>query len=279
METSFSTYSGAEFLLFYAALIGAAVIAGFWIPNFLRIDGNRHTVTDGHQLAYLSGGAGRMTESVLARLLGIEALESGSKNKLRVRMQSAGQDRAEQAILRKVGDFGITEAHNAVKPFAEDVDEELVRKGLLLDKSARCQLRFFQTLPFIVVLGVGWYRRSAGAAEGEPVGFLTALMVLTAVLALWRFMKLDPRTRAGQDAIDEARESNRRLKTAPTGPELGFGVALFGTAILAGTPFSPLHAMRTSAVGDGGGGYAGDGGDSGSDGGGGCGGGCGGCGG
>ena len=280
METSFSTYSGGEFLLFYAALLAAAVVAGFWIPGFLRPDGQRGPVTDRHELAYLAGGAGRMAESVIARLLGIDALVEGAKHKLRAAIPSAGEDRAEQALLRKHGDFGLTEAHNAIKPYAADVDEDLVRKGLLQDKGTRWQMRFMSTVPYLVVLGVGFYRRSAGVAEGEPVGFLTALMVLTFVLGVVRFAKHDPRTRAGQEALDEARVTHVRLQSAPTPPELGYGVALFGTAILVGTPYSQLHAMHRSAISDGSGGYYADGGsDRGSDGGSGCGGGCGGCGG
>ena len=38
-------------------------------------------------------------------------------------------------------------------------------------------------------------------------------------------------------------------RTAPTTPEVGYGVALFGTAILAGTPYAELHAMREAARG------------------------------
>ena len=83
-------------------------------------------------------------------------------------------------------------------------------------------------------------------------------------------------------AVADARNISKRLKTAPTTPEVGYGVALFGTAILAGTPYAELHAMREAARGDGSGGYAADDSDS-SDGSGssdsGCGGGCGGCGG
>ena len=278
METSFSTYSGGDFLLFYAALLAAAVVAGFWIPGFLRSDGQRGSVNDRHELAYLARGAGRMTESVIAQLLGISALVVGAKNKLRATNSSAGEYRAEQALLRKHGDFGLTEAHKAIKPYAADVDADLVRKGLMQDKGTRWQMRFMSTVPYLVLLGVGFYRRSAGVAEGEPVGFLTALMVLTFVLGVVRFAKYDPRTRAGQEALDEARSTHVRLQRAPTPPELGFGVALFGTAILVGTPYSQLHAMSRSAVGDGSGGYYADGGGGG-EGGSGCGGGCGGCGG
>jgi hypothetical protein len=58
---------------------------------------------------------------------------------------------------------------------------------------------------------------------------------------------------------------------APTRPECGMGVALFGTSVLAGSPLAGLHDSRKSAnngggCGGGGGGWSGSG----------CGGGCGG---
>ena len=39
MIEGFSTYSGGEFLVFYALLVIGAIIAGVWLPGFLRADG------------------------------------------------------------------------------------------------------------------------------------------------------------------------------------------------------------------------------------------------
>ncbi|MBX7481028.1 TIGR04222 domain-containing membrane protein [Qipengyuania qiaonensis] len=273
MVTSFSSYSGSEFLVFYAALIAAAAVAGIWMPHFLRAEGRDQRVTDTSEIAVLAAGGGRFAEMVLARLLGSGVLTEGSKNKLRVARAGAGETAAERAISGQVGEFGITEAFKTLKPHAEHIERGLIDRELLIDRGDRWMLRLAGTLPYLAVLAVGWYRRAAGEALGEPTGLLTMLMVLTGILALWRFFKLDPRTRAGQNVLDAAREQSVRLKSAPTNSELGLGVALFGTAILAGTPYSQLHAMRQSATGDGGGGYSSDGGgDSGGDGGGGCGG-------
>ena len=278
MISGFSSYSGGEFLLFYALLLLAAVLAGVWLPHFLRAEGQKQAVSDPLHLAYLAGGAGRMTEAVLARLLGVGALRPYGERKLEIVEQGSATNEAEQAVLRGGGNLGITAAFKLIKPYGQDIGQQLTDRGLLMDSGSRWTMRLVSTLPYLVVLAIGWYRREAGQALGEPTGFLTALMILTAILAIVRFAKLDPKTRAGQEALAEVREREMRLKSAPTGPEVGLGVALFGTAILAGTPYGELHAMRQSASGDGGGGYSGDGGDSGS-GDGGCGGGCGGCGG
>lgn len=278
MISDFSSYSGSDFLLFYSLLLLAAVLAGVWLPHFLRGEGQEQAISDPLQLAYLAGGAGRMTDTVLARLLGVGALRPYGVRKLEIVEQAAGTNVAEQALLRSGGNLGITAAFRLIKPYGEDIRQQLVDRGLLMDSGARWTMRLLATLPYIVVLAIGWYRREAGQALGEPTGFLTALMVFTAILAVVRFAKLDPKTRAGREVLAQARERETRLKSAPTGPEIGLGVALFGTAILAGTPYGELHAMRQSATGDGGGGYSGDGGDS-SGGDSGCGGGCGGCGG
>lgn len=279
MITDFSTMSGGTFLLYYGALVIAAVVAGLWLPAFLRPDGRHQQVSDQGQLAWLASGPGRFTEATLARLFGTGALAADAGNKLRVSRADAGDSEPERLLTAGGGVFGITEAHRMLKPYAARVEEELIQRDLVMDKGARWRLRLAGAAPYLAVLAVGWYRRQAGEALGEPTGFLTALMVLTALLLLWRLLRLDPRTRAGQAALGEAKIKAARLRSAATGPELGIGVALFGTAILAGTPYSQLHAMRTAATGDGAGGYAGDGGDSGGDGGSGCGGGCGGCGG
>ncbi|WP_421991801.1 TIGR04222 domain-containing membrane protein [Qipengyuania sp.] len=278
MIEGFSTYSGGEFLVFYALLVIGAIIAGVWLPGFLRADGENRRVDDRYDMAYLAGGARRVTETVLAQLLGTGSLEAAGGNKVRVAHQQGGENALENDLLRKVTDFGLTEAQRTVGTHIDEIQERLARTRLLLDQSERLQLRIVSVLPYLAVLAVGWYRRSAGIAEGEPVGYLTGLMILAAILGSIRFIKLDPRTRGGLAAVAEGKAISSRLKSAPTGPELGFGVALFGTAILAGTPFSQLHAMRQAASGDGGG-YSSDGGDSSSSDGGGCGGGCGGCGG
>jgi hypothetical protein len=92
-----------------------------------------------------------------------------------------------------------------------------------------------------------------------------------------RFAKFDGRTVAGITAVMQMREKSSRLRRAPQAGEAGIAVALFGTGILVGTPWEPVHAMRQQGSGDGSGGGGGS--DSSSDGGGDGGGGCGGCGG
>jgi prepilin-type processing-associated H-X9-DG protein len=150
----------------------------------------------------------------------------------------------------------------------------------MTEDSAR--LRWLSIIPFGVLFMIGLYRQRAGSALGEPTGFLVILLGLTVVLAVMRLANRDPRTRAGIAAVQAQHAKASRLRRAPQPEEAALAVALFGTAVLVGTPWEPVHAMRQPASGDSGG-SSDSGGDSSSDssdGGSGCGGGgCGGCGG
>ena len=141
-------------------------------------------------------------------------------------------------------------------------------------------MRFWSTLPYAVLIAFGATKMIVGSLRDRPIGYLTALVVLTVIAGAIRWFTIDRRTRAGRDAVHEARERSLRLRQAPTSPEVGIAVALFGTAVLAGSAFGDFHRLRSNAGSgrDGGGGSCGGGGG-GSGGGGGCGGGgCGGCG-
>ena len=152
-------------------------------------------------------------------------------------------------MLRKPLPFGLTETYKAIEPHIADIKQRLVQQGLLLADSQR-MLRIVSVLPYLAVLGIGWYRRAAGVAEGEPVEYLNALMVVAAIFALIRFVKLDL-VPGGIAAVADARNISKRLKTAPTTPEVGYGVALFGTAILAERPLRNCMpcARRRAATG------------------------------
>jgi hypothetical protein len=114
-----------------------------------------------------------------------------------------------------------------------------------------------------------------GDMRERPIGFLSALLVLTALLAIVRWFSVDRRTKAGLTAVAATKEQSDRIRRAPTDTDVGLAVALFGTTVLAGSAWWDFHRMRAATSGDGGGGSS----DGGSDGGGCGGGGCGGCGG
>jgi len=243
----FGDYGGTDFLIFYAGLLLAAFIAAKLMPTWLREDGTPVQLTDPEEIAFLAGGRLRFVDAVIAGLLGREALQIAGKAKLAVAQPNAGNTDAERAVLGLPGKFRWSKARRLIGKHSGNVEEALVRKGLLVPSGDRLTLRLVPVLPYLALMVLGIYRLRAGAALGEPVEFLLGLVLLTGVLAIMRVVKFDPRTRAGIDALKEGRQQAERLRSAPTGGETGLAVGLFGTAVLVGTPYAPFHTMRQSS--------------------------------
>jgi uncharacterized protein (TIGR04222 family) len=271
----FSSWTGGDFLLFYSVLLGLSTLAAWRIPVLLREPGRRGDSSDLESVALLAGGRERFTDSLLADLYVRGGLTEADGGKLAVAQQSLPASPAGKALLEERVPMTLAEARIVLAVHAERVAARLRRSGLLLRPEEYSRLRWLSITPFAALLMLGLYRQRAGSAVGEPTGFLVALLVLTIVLAIIRFAKSDPRTQAGIATVQQLRAQNGRFARAPLPNEAAMAVALFGTGVLVGTPWEPVHAMRKQE-GDSGGG---DGGGS-SDGGSGCGGGgCGGCGG
>ncbi|TAD82501.1 MAG: TIGR04222 domain-containing membrane protein [Sphingomonadales bacterium] len=272
----FSSWTGSDFLLFYGLLLAFACGAAWWIPANLREPGRRGDSSDPESVALLAGGPARFTDSLLADLYvrgGLTALDGG---KLAAVQQGLSASPAGKALLDQSGPITLAEARKLMAVHAERVAARLRRSGLLLRPEEFARLRWLSITPFAALLVLGLYRQRAGSAVGEPTGFLVMLLGLTVALAVIRFIKGDPRTMAGIATVKQLRAQNARLAQAPRPEEAAMAVALFGTGVLVGTPWEPVHAMCQQASDSGGSG----GGDSSSDSGGGDGGGgCGGCGG
>lgn len=222
-------------------------------------------------MAVLAGGWTRLTDALLARLLAARAVIV-APNGLFVRTPGAARSQAERDLLSLPEPLKLDKADKALRPHARAMEDGLVEAGLMMDWRTVMQLRLWQSSPYALLLLFGAFKWDVGLARDKPVGFLTLLMILTLVLGVVRFGAVDRRTRAGQAAVMAARLRSDRLRRAPTGPETGLAVALFGTTVLVGSGFAYLHQLRAPS---------GDSGSSGGDGGdgGGGGGGCGGCGG
>jgi len=268
----FSSWTGSDFLLFYITLLGVSAIAAWWIPANLRRSGRRGTVDDLESVALLAGGRARFTDSVLAELFVRGGLIEGGKGKLHILDRAASMAPASQALLAIDAPVTLNDARSALTVHAARAASRLQRAGLLLRPEEHTRLRLLSVTPFAALFLLGLYRQRAGSALGEPTEFLVGLLALTFVLAIIRFARSDPRTCAGISALRDLRAQNVRFARAPRAEEAAMAVALFGTGVLVGTPWEPVHAMRQKD-GDGGGA------DGSSDGGSGCGGGCGGCGG
>lgn len=266
-------WTGGPFLILYAVLLVIVAIAGMAIPAMRLPEGRRQKVSDPDQLAYLSGGPARLADSVVARLLAGRALAINGKDKLDVLMRN-GANAAENSVLALPAPFDWARVERTLQPAADGLLEHLQRAGLMLTGAERSSLRYRALLPYLALLMFGATKWFIGEARDRPVGFLTALLIVTAILALIRAFTIPKLTNAGIAALDDAREAADRIRRAPLAGEMGLAVALFGTGVLAGSEFDAFHTMRA-----GGGDSGSSGGDGGGDGGGCGGGGCGGCGG
>jgi uncharacterized protein (TIGR04222 family) len=270
--------AGGPFLTLYIVLLVPTLLAGFLIPPWLRPEGRSGRVTDPGQLALLAGGRQRFYDTSMTRLLAADALKLiGGKDFLAAsgaRGHSVPDD--EVLALARRAPASLKSVERVLQPHAAATESDLVDAGLLIDRDVTAQLRFWQTSPYLLLLLFGMTKLWIGVARERPVGFLIALLFVTAIAALLRFTTADRRTRAGKALLDGARDRSDRLRRAPTRDEAALGVALFGTGVLLGSAWSDYHGMRRASDGgggfDGGSGSSGDGGCGGGGGGGGCGG-------
>ena len=130
--------------------------------------------------------------------------------------------------------------------YAEPVGRRLASSGLYMTDDEAARTRWWQTLPYVLLIGFGTVKLMIGEMRERPVCFLIALLVVTAICAAIRWCVLDRRTQAAHNALADATRRNERLKRAPTGDEIGMAVALFGTGVLAGSAWADFHRMRSA---------------------------------
>lgn len=262
--------TGGPFLILYGFLFVATIVTGFVIPRRLRPEGRPSRVTDEDQVAFLAGGRARFGDALVARLLATKALMMTGKDHFSVQDRSGGATLAERSVLALYPPVRWRDIEQALKPYADPVARKLTQAGLLVSDGERANLRFYALLPYVMLFTFGATKWVIGDLRDKPIGFLSVLLIATFVFGLIRFFTIDRRTQSGLAALENAKLQAQRLKAAPTAPEMGLAVALFGTAVLVGSGFDDFHKLR--AASSDGGSSGGDGGDGGGCGGGGCGG-------
>ena len=115
MMQLFETYTGADFLAFYAVMLLTCVGLGVWIPANLRPEGRKTRVDDPEEIALLAGGAQRHALTVLADLYVQGAIDKATKAKVAVMRTQIETSPAGSAVLNKVGDFSLRERMRTLK--------------------------------------------------------------------------------------------------------------------------------------------------------------------
>ena len=274
-------FTAGPFLAFYT---GVAILAWLIAGNICRRIGKSeraHPALTPPELAYLAGGEQRVVDAFLAGLLASKAASLSTNGAI----VDIDRDRVEKlpdmAAFARLGLSGETRRYEfpmRLRPAVESIRTKLRQLGLIPHPSQLPAYRLKIIAVFAVPILLGLAKVNVGLERHKPVGFLIALLVLTALIAL-RNLGAPRLTHAGRKALAASKKQNARAARAPLEHELMLAVALTGLIVLSGTPYHALHA--TAQTGEGGSGSdGGGGGDGGGDGGGGCGGGgCGGCGG
>ncbi len=245
----FSSYTGPDFLGFYLVMLATCVAAGLWIPANLRPKGMLQSVDEAEEMAVLVAGPKRHAQTVATELMVQGGLANASSGKLRVTKNGGIKTgSAGRSVLRKVGPFDIRELCVTTAADADAIERNLIDRGLLMDEEERTTLRWLSVSPYVALLLLGAYRAIAGYGEGEAIGFLVALMVATAMVAVSRFVAINPRTTAGNVAVRDSLAASARLRLAPEPREASYAVALFGTGVLVGTPWEAVNAMQNAAM-------------------------------
>ena len=240
----FSSWTGSDFLLFYIMLLALGIAAAWWIPAKLRSEGRRSESADAEDIALLVNGPARHADCVVADLFARRGLNDHGGGKFFVCDSAVPASPAGRALLALRDPFSRREASRLLAIHASRSSARLQREGLMLKIDELNRLRWLSITPFIALVMLGLYRAWAGSLEGEPIGYLLALLGLTAGLAVARFLRFDRRTVAGMAMVQTMRAQSSRLGRAPLADEAAMAVALFGTAVLIGTPWAAVHAMR-----------------------------------
>jgi uncharacterized protein (TIGR04222 family) len=270
---------GAQFLVLYSVLLPIAFAAAVLVRS-RRSEEEAHRPLDPDHLAVLAGGPCRLTDRTVAGLLASGSLRIAANGQLHATEQAAAMSEPERIVLDVARPAPIAAIEAKLRPLSRRIAEGLIQTGMLKAPGDIRHQRWMQTAPLLVVLTLGLAKLAVGVERGRPVGILVALLVLTACAALLRWITVERRTAAGSAALAAHRTRLARLRQAPVADELGVAVALFGTAVLAGSSWAAYHRLRRSDGSDGAGigvEAGSDCGSAGSDGGSGCGG-CGGCG-
>lgn len=268
--------TGGPFLVLNLAMLALAWAASGRLADAFRPQGRPGRIDSQDDLAALSGGPVRLAEAAVARLLAARKLVQHGRSEFMAVDVKGGTTPTERAILHIAQPAGWRAIEEAASWEYSAIERRLENSGLMVDAAQHLRFRMIHSAPLVLALLFGSIKLIVGIERGKPVGFLVALLIVTAILAAYRFVRTSALTNEGRLLLERERERSDRIRRAPESDEMGHSVALYGTAVLVGSVYADFHTMRSrqgDSGGDGGGSSSSSGGD------GGCGGGCGGCGG
>jgi uncharacterized protein (TIGR04222 family) len=231
---------GSQFLKLYGFLLVAASILSIVAGRLFRPVGCEQRLTDPDQLALLSGGESRLLETIVTRMLVNGAILHEGDDNFSLGLQDAAHSAIERDIV-KMMPASLANIRDHIKPYGDMIDYQLTNLGLLMKDAESERAQLSSLLPFLLLGCLGFVRVIQGTINDRPVGFLIMLLILTFFVAI--ILRITDRyTGAGQKMVMFAQGAYERLSAAPTTAEMPMAVAIFGTAVLAGSSMEPLHA-------------------------------------
>lgn len=273
--------TGGAFLVLFVMVTGLALAASRLLDRYLRPQGRPGRIANEDELAALAGGNARLAEAATIRLLASGALVQQGANSFMTIDHNAGSGPVERTIIGICTPAKWKTIKATVEYRYWEIADRLIDAGLMLEKSEHRRLRAITSVPLLLAMGFGAIKLLIGLSRDRPVFILALLLIVVGLLAMVNLWSSSPLTVEGRALLSREAAQCERLRRAPMEDEMGKSVALFGTAVLAGSAYADFHTMRDkrdNSGGDSGGGCGGDSGSDGGCGGGGCGG-CGGCGG
>lgn len=236
--------SGRDFLALYALLLVGAVAMGWVLPRWLRPDGKVLVLQHPFELACLSGGPTRYAETLVVGLMQAGHLAVREDRSFVPLHPVAGQSSAEVTVLGLPPgtdwDMLMCSLWNA----ANWVELRLIARGLWVSRAEWWEIRGWSCLPYGLVLVFGAIRWEVGLLHQQPVPYLGSLLLVTLLAGIVRCVTIDRRTCAGAKVLEAARKEAEDLRHDRRLNQASMAVALFGTSVLAGTPYEALYRLR-----------------------------------
>jgi len=287
-------WRGPDFLLFYILLVTACFTLGLVLRRSLRLPAAPERLEvpelDGYATAFLNGGKRLAVNTAIANLVRQKAMRIDARRGRATSLipKPAFSHQLEQVVYAAADSTDgnrIANVRASTAPILIGIADALKSQGLVVpDAEARRAVLTPLMLAFVAI-AMGGIKILIGVSRDKPVGFLSALCIVSVVFALLAFARRPLRSRHGDAVLKQLRQrhiGSRHLGSGAAGlPSAEFAtvMGLFGMTALAGSEWNGLRRSLQPVSSGNGCSSSGCGNSCGGSCGGGCGGGCGGCGG
>ena len=246
-------WNGSDFLILYIAMAGLCAIATFFWRRHLRDNGagGNDVALDTWDIAYLAGGAERVMDCAVARLMRDKVVVWDAASK---RLKMSVTTTLDDPLLERIARHLMIEGNprklaRRLEPEFSRIRDRLAARGLLLEPAAKVRAAWLPSVLPALLLVIGAAKVMIGLSRGKPVAFLIILMIVIGIATLLTARSTSARSLAGDRALSALKKRHAHTARAPRPDDLPLAVALAGTAVLATTPYSAYHQFRQPSSG------------------------------